>query len=320
MQDIEKMTRRCPACGEVRASVVAASDPPAEGLLPHQLVRQWAGLRRNKAFFSYVRCAACGLVYNPTYFSRRTLAQLYADLEPNMDMVPPHMVAATQRGYFDTVADKSDLSGGFLEIGPDIGYMVGEAARRGNFERYWLYEPNLAVHDQLREAAGGKPAIITDEMEDLAAVPDGTVGLAVMIHVLDHLIKPAAMVRQIARKLKPGGVLAIVTHNEGSLLRRLLGTRWPPFCLQHPQLFSPRTMRGLLGRAGFDHVEVRAAANVFPSDFLLRQAGQAVGLGLARVSFPAIALRLRLGNILTLARVSAQAAEAIAGTELESAR
>ena len=302
---IETASRACPDCGSFGGKVAAFSAPAAENLPPDALRPLWAGLDSKKAFFSYVRCADCALVYDPIYFTRQSLASLYADLEPNMDMVPPAMVADTQRGYFDAIAATGELSGGYLEIGPDVGYMVAEAARRGAFEHYWLYEPNRAVHDALRQATGARSATISDEMEDLSAVPDGSVGLAVMVHVLDHLIEPKAMVRQIARKLRPGGMLAIVTHNEGSLLRHVLGRRWPPFCLQHPQLFSPATMRGMLGRAGFDRVEVRAAANVFPADFLVRQAGQAAGLGLGKLPLPAIPLRLRLGNILTLARLPA---------------
>lgn len=179
--------------------------------------------------------------------------------------------------------------------------MVREAARRGSFAHYWLYEPNFAVHDVLAKAADGRPVSLAGDMDDLSAVPDGSVGLAVMVHVLDHLIEPLAMVRQIRRKLRPGGTLAIVTHNEASMLRRVLGTRWPPFCLQHPQLYTPTTMERLLTRAGFKDIAISGSSNHFPSDFLARQAAQAIGLNLARMPLPAIPLRLRLGNMLTLA-------------------
>lgn len=303
MDGLEKQSRFCPCCSEARGKVAMASVPAGEDLPFAALRRQWAGLHRDKAFFSYVRCAACGLLYNPVYFAPDVLARLYADLAPNMDMVPPGLIAQTQRGYYDAIARAGPPEGDYLEIGPDIGYMVAEAVRRGTFRHFWLYEPNRAIHHRLGAAAEGRPCTISDRMTELSAVPDASVGLAVMVHVLDHLAAPLAMVRQIARKLRPGGLLAIVTHNERSALRYLTGRRWPPFCLQHPQLFSPATMTGLLGRAGFERAEVTPTSNVFPADFLLRQGGQAIGLNLGRVPFPTSPVRLPLGNMLTLARL-----------------
>ena len=300
--------RACPDCGETRGSDEVASRPAGETLPMDELRRFWAGLNRTKVFFTYRRCDGCGLLYCPEYFTPDALAALYANLEPNMDIVPSAMLEQTQRGYYDAVAAAGPPAGDYLEIGPDVGYMVGEAAARGDFARYWLFEPNRAVHYRLGQVVGTKPATITREMHDLSAVPDGAVGLAVMVHVLDHLIDPLAMVRQIARKLLPGGLLAVVTHNEGSLLRRVLGTRFPPFCLQHPQLFRPASMRHLLEGAGLVAVEVTGSANTFPTDFLIRQSAQAAGLDLSSLPLPAIPVRLRLGNILTLARAPGQAA------------
>ena len=135
----------------------------------------------------------------------------------------------------------------------------------------------------------------------IALLGSGTVGLAVMVHVLDHLLDPLAMLSQIRAKLRPGGVLMIVTHDESSLLRRVMGRSWPPFCLQHPELYNPATMTALLGRAGFDDVKVERSRNVFPLDFLVRQAAWAAGVRVKRVPLPPVPVGLKLGNILTLA-------------------
>ena len=123
-----------------------------------------------------------------------------------------------------------------------------------------------------------------------------------MVHVLDHLLDPAEMLAQIHAKLRPGGTLLIVTHNEASLLRRLLGTRWPPFCLQHPEIYSPASLTRLVARAGYNGVKVRPSKNYFPVDFLVRQAAWTVGIKLGAVPLPKIPLGLQLGNMLTIAR------------------
>lgn len=294
--------RDCPSCGRQGGAPEISSRPAAETLGLEELKEAWEGLHGNQAFFTYHRCQQCKLLYNPVYFTNEVLSRLYSDIAPNMEMVADELARRTQQSYFDDIAAEADLSGGYLEIGPDVGYLVAEAARRGQFEHMWLYEPNCVVHDRLRAAAGANQVSLSAGMADLSEVPSGTIGLAVMVHVLDHLVDPLETLREISSKLRPGGMLATVTHNEASLLARALGRRWPPFCLQHPQLFNPKTMRTLMHRAGLSNVDVRRSSNYFSSDFLVRQAAQATGLGMGRLPLPAFPVRLRLGNILTIAR------------------
>lgn len=300
--------RNCPACGSSGTRCEVQAGRAAETMTLDALRPFWAGLFKAKCFFSYHRCRDCGLLYNPVFFTPAQLAELYARMAPNMDAVGDAAIVATQQGYFERAAAGGDLSGGYLEIGPDVGHVVRAAAKHGGFDRFWLFEPNAAIHDALRAATGGRASVLSAEMEDLSSVPDASVGLAVMVHVLDHLLDPLAMLAQIRAKLRPGGTLMIVTHDESSALRHVMGRRWPPFCLQHPELYNPATMTALLGRAGFAEVAVERSRNVFPLDFLVRQAAWAAGVRVRRVPLPAIPIGLRLGNILTLAKASAQAA------------
>jgi SAM-dependent methyltransferase len=304
----EFLDRACPACGATDRREEAHSPVRAETMTVEALRPYWSGLFSEKRFFTYHRCLGCGLLYNPAFFDGARLADLYSSMAPNMEVVSNDAIAATQKGYFDAGVAGARLDGGFLEIGPDAGHIVREAATRGAFDHFWLFEPNRAIHDTLRASASGRPATLLTDMDDLSPVPDGTVGLAVMVHVLDHLLDPLAMLTQIRAKLRPGGTLLIVTHNEKSLLRHLMGTRWPPFCLQHPELYNPATITGLLGRAGYGNVQVARSRNYFPLPFLARQAAWTVGLKLDRVPLPDVSLGLRLGNMLTLASARAQAA------------
>lgn len=294
--------RHCPNCGAERRTDEVASDVRAETMTLDALRPYWSGLFKEKRFFSYDRCATCGLLYAPTFFTEDQLGELYADMAPNMDLVPSDALKATQRGYWEMGRTGATLEGGYLEIGPDIGYIVTHAAREGSFDHFWLVEPNRSVHAQLAASTDGKPHTIIDDMDDWSAVPDGSVGLAVMIHVLDHLLDPVASLAQIHAKLKPGGRLVIVTHNEKSVLRSVMRNRWPPFCLQHPQLFNPRSMTDLVGRAGYASVEVARSTNYFPIRFMARQAAYTVGLDIGRLPLPKQSIGLKLGNMITVAQ------------------
>lgn len=301
MTDQNFLHRPCPVCHADTPREEMASSPRAEALTLDAVRPFWSGLFKQKIFFSYGRCSGCGILFTPTFFSTAQLDDLYSDMAPNMEDVATESLVATQRGYFDVAAKGAALDGGYLEIGPDVGYIVGHAAREGAFDHFWLVEPNRSVHPQLIAATLGKPHDILTDLDDLSPVPDGTIGLAVMIHVLDHLLDPMASLAKIGAKLKPGGRIVIVTHNEKSLLRSAMRKRWPPFCLQHPQLFNPISITELLSRAGYERIAVERSRNVFPLDFMARQAAYGVGINLAKVPLPKTPIGLKLGNMITVA-------------------
>jgi SAM-dependent methyltransferase len=298
VSETEFPLRPCPACGANESGAEVSSRQRAESITLDQLRPFWSGFFKEKVFFTYSRCAGCGQLYAPHFFTRDQLGELYANMAPNMEDVPGPALEATQRGYWRAAKARQLPEGGYLEIGPDIGYIVRDAVADGKFDRFWLFEPNRAVHDELARAAGDRPHTISTDMDDLSPVPDGSIALAVMIHVLDHLLDPIAILRQVHRKLAPGGTLMVVTHNEQSLLRRVLGTKFPPFCLQHPELYNPRSMKRLLESAGYSRAEVSRSTNYFPIGFLIRQLAWAVGINLTRSPLPGTAIGLKLGNMI----------------------
>lgn len=302
MSSSEFITRDCPVCGSDHATVEVVSSRRAEDMEFKELGPFWYTFGEEKVFFSYARCPNCGVLYAPSFFSSEQLLKLYSNMPANMDVGAPAAIDSTQHSYFKTIADSAKLEGDYLEIGPDVGHVARHAAREGSFGKFWFFEPNEGVHAELADSVQGKPYHISSEMTDLSVVPDGSVGVAVMVHVLDHLVDPVDLLRQTRTKLRPDGVLAIVTHNEGSMLRRIMGKKWPPFCLQHPELYNPSSIAKLLHGTGFEHVDVSRAKNYFPFSFLARQAARLAGLKLDRVPLPNTVIGLRLGNMLTLAR------------------
>jgi hypothetical protein len=303
------LSRNCPACGAPAsaAKLDTSSEPAAEKLDYPELVPNWNGIfKDNKVFFSYKRCQNCGILYTPTFFTPSQLEELYAQMPPNMDIIPIEALRKTQKGYFETFKAYSGLTGDYIEIGPDVGLFTENCVREGNFGHYWLFEPNRDVAPALTATMQGKPFDIIPDMFKFSAIPDGVAGAAVMVHVLDHLLDPVATLRELRKKLTADGHLMIVTHDESSLLRKIFSKRWPAFCLQHPEIYDPRSMRRLLDSAGFDVVTVRKTVNVFPVQFLLRNLLWALGWKVANVpSFGGMTVGLKLGNMITIAKPKA---------------
>src|SRR4051812_13609245 len=76
--------------------------------------------------------------------------------------------------------------------------------------------------------------------------------VVVLSNVLEHALDPAAMLREVARILKPGGAVWISCPNARSWIGALFGTSWinwhVPFHICH---FQQSTLSATLARAGF---------------------------------------------------------------------
>jgi SAM-dependent methyltransferase len=294
--------RPCPMCHtpsqvedvRVKAPIGAAS------ITDDERAAYWRGFRSKSCFFDFAKCAKCGMIFCPTYLAESELDRLYSSMPDNTAGAAPDVLRGTQEGYIDFLASQRDIRGTYLEIGPDIGLAVEAARAKGSLDRTVLVEPNLAVHDQLRAASGTVPTTISASLDDLpqCAAADNVV----LIHVLDHLVDPLGYLVDLRRQLVPGAHLLAVVHNYDSVLRRVLGVRWPPFCLQHPQLFAADTLSALLVDAGFQVVSTSPTRNSLPFRHMVETGLALVGLkgGWTR-HIPDVVVRIRLGNIMVVA-------------------
>jgi hypothetical protein len=297
------LCRVCPICGsKPPTEITISSTVKAESLGFNELVSHWNGFFKDKVLFSYVRCGSCGLLYAPVFFDCKQLEDLYGQMPPNMSDVPLEALQRTQYGYFNALKRHSKLIGSFIEVGPDIGLFTKNCITESNFDEYWLFEPNRDVLPALIDVVKERKHHIIHDMFGFSCVPDHTSTVVVLVHVLDHLVNPVSTLHELHDKLTPDGVILFVTHDESSLLRHIAGWRWPAFCLQHPQIYNPKTMRILLEKAGYRVVQQNKTVNYFPVKFLLKHLLWAFGIKVCSVpSFGSISLGLKLGNLLTIA-------------------
>jgi len=199
-------TCSCPVCGMSKTRQSITSVPPAEELDFPSLKEGWRGFFRKKVFFSYKRCKNCGMLYAPVYLTDDALAELYGSMPDNTAGVPEAYLERTQQGYYTFLKRHCAMQGDYFELGPDVGLLTQFVAADSEISKMWLYEPNRNVAKVLAERIKGKIFEIRTEMKDFSAVPDGSLGVCVMIHVLDHLTDVGPMMRDLARKLRPARV------------------------------------------------------------------------------------------------------------------
>jgi SAM-dependent methyltransferase len=94
---------------------------------------------------------------------------------------------------------------------------------------------------------------------DFEEVPlrDGTFDVVRFSHTLEHLPSPRRALERAHRVLRPEGRLFIEVPNVASLDRRIFGRHWAGWRLpQHLYHFTPKTLRRLLVRTGFQPVKI----------------------------------------------------------------
>ncbi len=231
------------------------------------------------------------------------MAELYASMPDNTGGQGLGNISKTQRSYFNFLKKQNFAKGDYLELGPDIGLFSRNVINHGGFEKYYFIEPNRAVHPQLKKVLGNKTAFISTDIFNLESIPNNSLSLVVLIHVLDHLIQPKEMIEAINQKMVKGGIILIVTHDEKSLLTKILKKKWPPFCLQHPQLFNVKTTKKLLSNCGFGEIKSKKTLNYFSVTHLFSHALWAIGLRKIKIKeIGWFSVPVFLGNILTVAK------------------
>lgn len=143
-------------------------------------------------------------------------------------------------------------TGELLDIGFGSGILMDEAARQG-----WKPFGTEVSATACDHARGNGHDVFHGELR-AAGFEAGRFDVVAASEILEHLAEPQAELNEIARILRPGGLLWATTPSARSLSFRLMGSRWttisPP---EHTQLYSVKGARLMLECAGFTKIELR---------------------------------------------------------------
>lgn len=288
----------CPTCGEAKRHIVYASTfraIPARGPIDPYA-----------AHYQINRCANCGLLFSSPILDEQGVRQLYSHgSETNVSMGEQANVAKTMRGYYALARPYLMGRERILDIGCDIGLLL-RAARDDGFQELHGVEPVPLAREQAKKLV---QASISSNFYEETEFPPDFFDLITLIHVVDHLVEPTAVLRRMLKNLKPGGVALAVVHNVASLLGRLLKERFPIFNLYHHYFFSKETLARLFAAHGFEVIKVVSTSNCYSLGFF---ASRVPGLSpalrsfavrkLEQVKLASVPVSIPVGNIGIVAR------------------
>jgi SAM-dependent methyltransferase len=214
--------------------------------------------------YRMVRCRSCGLIRSDPVLDADSLARLYraASFDYGDEL---EGLRVTYGRALDRLARLAPGRDGLLDVGTGSGFLL-ELARERGWRGVRGVEPSKDAIGKARSEI--RPLIVTDVMRP-GLFRGSSFDAVTMFQVLDHMPEPSALLEECRRVLRPGGVVLAFNHNVRAWSARLLAERSPIVDVEHTYLYSPRTMRALFERAGFEVESVGPALNTYALSYLV---------------------------------------------------
>ncbi len=220
--------------------------------------------------YGVVRCEDCGLWYLSPRLNEEEMVAAYRDVSyfeggagPGYSnyLAQEPTLRRTFRRLLRTLARRGMTGGRLLEVGCAYGFFLDEA--RGAFRHRAGTEFSEAGAAIARTRAD---AVYLGGLDALpAATPETLFDTIALIHTIEHVYDPVALLRGLTAHLAPGGWIVLATPDMGGFWRTLLGRRWPFFkAPEHVAFYSARTLAALLAKAGLIEVQPIPYVSYFP--------------------------------------------------------
>jgi SAM-dependent methyltransferase len=267
----EFQSRACPVCGSTDDSRVftekTLDDSTWKELsfssrkLPEYLVHRM------------IECPDCDVVYASPAPHEEVLEQAYR-AAPFVSADESAFAAETYRRLLRPLLKQLSDRSNALDVGASDGTFLAALLDEG-FRDVVGIEPAAASAEAAPERVRNR---IRVEPFRRATLAGERFNLITAFQTLEHVSNPIEVVSDAYALLEEGGAILVVVHNRRALLSRLMGPRSPILDVEHVQLFSPRSIRELLRRAGFEDIRVAGVTNRYPVRYWLKIAPLPTGL------------------------------------------
>lgn len=145
----------------------------------------------------------------------------------------------------------------YLDIGCGDGRYLRSIESSNSIPRSNIY--GLELNEKTVEKLRGEGfEVFYERVETCNAIQPGSISLATMFHVIEHVDDPVAVIAKISDWLVAGGILAIETPNIDALDAKLFRkTYWGGYHFpRHWHLFHEKTLSELLRRQGIEPIHI----------------------------------------------------------------
>lgn len=253
---------RCAACGSgvLRPHLKVAGEVGPQGLTP-------TNDRFGTALSDIVRCLDCGHMQLARFPADEWLAHAYGQAESH-DYIDEEPGQRAQARVALEKIERHVQPGRLLDLGCWAGFLLDEARRRG--WRTVGVEPSTFASDFARRQLG-----LDVRTADLfsAQLEPRSFEAVVLGDVIEHLPDPGQALDRIGALTAPGGLAYLALPDAGSRVARVLGARWWSVIPTHLQYFTRYSIKALLGRHGWEILELGSAPKAFSIRYYVGRVG-----------------------------------------------
>ena len=263
-----KKTRKhpvpCPLCDIDDFSVLY--EPTVQAPDPASLYGAAAGIRGTQRI---VRCKGCKMIYENPRFDEEIIIAGYADSEED-DHDSQHEMRV--QSFSKAIAGLSDhlppKGARVLDVGTAGGAFLDAASQQG-------YEAH-GMEVSKRLVARGAKRGLKIQQGTIAQHPfqSHSFDMVCLWDVIEHVVSPKAMLREIKKLLRPNGVLLINFPDIGTRMARMAREKFWWIISVHLHHFTRDSIRELCDRTGFSVVHMQRYWQILQFGYLEQMATQ----------------------------------------------
>lgn len=144
-----------------------------------------------------------------------------------------------------------------LDVGCGVGQFMGTMKALG-----WKVF-GVDTDERVVEMAQAAGLDVRCGLLETLGLPDASFNVITLRHVIEHVSDPTALLGEVRRLLKPGGLLCIATPNANSKGHAEFGAHWLGLDVsRHMQLFTKQSLVDLSQKVGFERIDVRSSTRI----------------------------------------------------------
>ncbi|MBI1975591.1 MAG: class I SAM-dependent methyltransferase [Candidatus Vogelbacteria bacterium] len=222
---------------------------------------------RTGEIFEYSVCTNCGVIFQSLRPQKENIGKYYLDsYEPFLgrrNMIVDMFVAWRTGREARMIRKYLPGARDALEVGASWGRYILQLR-----DFFGFRIQGVELNKKMCELGRSKGIQMHEGTLEDAHLPDESLDVIIMSHVIEHLYDPRGTMREVFRILRPGGIVIIKTPNSDTLERRAFGANWHPYeAPRHTVIFSGRNLGALLVETGF--AVKRVSFDATPNNIIL---------------------------------------------------
>jgi len=237
--------RNCPGCGRNDFEVVFESNlGDSDFVGAAETIYMLWGERRGR----HVRCRNCDLIYVNPIENRSSIGEAYSQMKTADAAIIRESRLRATKSQAELVKKHKD-GAYLLDIGCGEGFFLFSASKLGYTARGVELSEDAAAYAKKEFGLD----VETGAFEELR-FPENHFDVVTLWQVLEHMLYPLMVLKEVHRILKPGGMLVITTPDIRGRPARILGRRWWCITRLHINQFTTKTLTNIVGNAGFKDI------------------------------------------------------------------